>query len=706
MKRLYAPQAMAKWMLASRIAAVLALGLAFSGLLARITGYDGHGHPLLMALTQFRATTAMCIGALGLAILLRSRVSASAGARIVALIALLLSSATLVQYATGCDLGFDQWITPGKADLERTHPGRMAPSTSLSVALAAASLVLGRRGWTFWSERPLRRVRVALATASVLAPYLSSLVLLRDPHGNGQFLLDAGTVSLGASTALLLAGIGLLCQLAHEDALSGGETPIAGAVGRRFLVGLLLTSALFPALMAWIRVAADAVGIFHPNAWALWIVAVAVTVFLSAGVVAARRISVYESRWLEIQHDLEARVRDRTIELEASADALRGSRYQLSAILDSVNAAVVTVNEQLEIVLFNKAAELTFQRGAAEMLGGPVDVLMPERFREGHHGLITAFRDRGETVAPHGVERLLPGLRANGEEFPMQAAVASLEVSGKKLMTIILKDMSHVVELQREQRARIQAETANVAKSKFLSHLSHELRTPLNAVIGFAQLLEDKDVASRTDTVLRYAERIKTSGLHQLTMVNDLLDLTRVELGHAPLVLMPVAVQPIVETAAKMLEHQAAAARVTLDGIDTIPPDAVAHADAGRLRQVVTNILSNAIKYNQSPGHVEIRVTPHGQDDLAIAIADTGIGMSEAQLSELYVPFNRLGKEGTHTEGFGIGLSLARNLVEAMHGRIEVSSEVDVGTTFVIHMPRAHPDRHEPAAPAPQTRPA
>lgn len=384
----------------------------------------------------------------------------------------------------------------------------------------------------------------------------------------------------------------------------------------------------------------------------------------------------------------------RTRELERAAEALRGSQRQLAAILDSVNAAVISVDERFRIVLFNKAAEATFQRSAAEMLGQPVDVLMPVRFRATHEALMRGFRDRGETVQPHGVERELPGLRANGEEFPMQASVASIEVNGSKLMTVILKDLSQVMELQREQRARILAETANAAKSKFLSQLSHELRTPLNAVIGFAQLLEEPEVANDPERVRRFGALIRTSGQHQLSMVSDLLDMTRIELGQTPLALRPLTLRPVLQSCVEMLSHAAARANVMVRGLEDIDPALSAQADEGRLRQVVANLLSNAIKYNRSGGEVRLSAWD-GQDAwVHVQVQDNGVGMDADQMRHLFVPFNRLGREQSTTEGFGLGLSLSRTLVEAMGGRIEVQSEPEQGSAFCVLLPRPLGDPH------------
>jgi signal transduction histidine kinase/ActR/RegA family two-component response regulator len=250
--------------------------------------------------------------------------------------------------------------------------------------------------------------------------------------------------------------------------------------------------------------------------------------------------------------------------------------------------------------------------------------------------------------------------------------------------------------LQDAQSKRQHAEAANRAKSEFISRVSHELRTPLNAVLGFAQALElggaVPEGRQRQDL-----QRISQAGWHLAQLINDLLDLSRIEAGSLQLQLEAVPLAICVEQAVTMVRSDAEAAGVR---VDVEHPGAVhVRADALRLRQVLVNLLSNAVKYNRSGGQVRVTVAA-GAERVAIAVADTGIGMSESDLSRLYEPFNRLGREASNRPGTGIGLVITKGLVEVMGGTLDVKSRVGEGSTFTVHLPLTASTSMQPAAAA------
>jgi PAS domain S-box-containing protein len=225
--------------------------------------------------------------------------------------------------------------------------------------------------------------------------------------------------------------------------------------------------------------------------------------------------------------------------------------------------------------------------------------------------------------------------------------------------------------------AREAADRANQAKSDFLSSMSHELRTPMNAIIGFAQMLEyDQQLnADQQDNV----HEILKAGRHLLDLINEVLDLAKIESGRISLSMEPVLLAPLFEDCRHLIQPMAVQHDVQL----MIAPvgEAAVFADRVRLKQVLLNLLSNAAKYNRSGG--EIRLTVQAADGhLRIAVADTGAGIAAARLSELFQPFNRLDAERNAIEGTGIGLTITRRLVELMGGEIGVDSTVGVGTTF------------------------
>ena len=245
------------------------------------------------------------------------------------------------------------------------------------------------------------------------------------------------------------------------------------------------------------------------------------------------------------------------------------------------------------------------------------------------------------------------------------------------------------LDLAREEAAA--AAAANRAKTEFLSRVSHELRTPLNAVLGFAELLDCDHREPLTDGQRRRVAMIHDAGEHLLRMIGDLLDLTRVESGHMPIDASRVSLAPLVHDCAEMLALPATG----IAAVDLVLPPRtlalVAWADAGRLKQVLLNLLSNALKYNRPGGRVTVRLADEGDGSVVIEVADTGLGIPADQLPKLFEPFNRLGRQGGGIEGTGIGLAVTRALVELMNGSIAVDSRRDEGTSFTVRLPAGPP---------------
>lgn len=245
-----------------------------------------------------------------------------------------------------------------------------------------------------------------------------------------------------------------------------------------------------------------------------------------------------------------------------------------------------------------------------------------------------------------------------------------------------------------------EARNANMAKTAFLSSMSHELRTPLNAILGFAQILNSDTLPTTPEQKKEFAGHIHKSGRHLLTLINEILDLAKVESGAVALSLEPVALADTLAECRGMVEPLAARR-----GIRVLFPDNcqyVVHADRTRLKQVVLNLLSNAIKYNRDAGAVVLDCTVPAGGRVRIAVRDTGMGLAQDKLDQLFQPFNRLGQEGGPEEGTGIGLVVTRRLVELMGGAIGVSSSVGVGSVFWVEFEL---DKPQCAPPAPAAGP-
>lgn len=254
------------------------------------------------------------------------------------------------------------------------------------------------------------------------------------------------------------------------------------------------------------------------------------------------------------------------------------------------------------------------------------------------------------------------------------------------------------------EAARDEAERASRAKSDFLSRMSHELRTPMNAILGFGQLLE---LAELSGEDAENVEQILRAGRHLLELINEVLDVVRIESGTLALSIEPVEVGQVLSESLDLVRVAASDRGLTVRTPDRLN-GAMVVADRQRLKQVLVNLLSNAVKYNREHGLIEVTWRPRPPDPtrddapeqgwLRVEVRDTGTGIPAEHLDDVFTPFERLGAEGTGVEGSGVGLSLTRTLVEAQGGRIGVVSELGVGSTFWVDLPAAPPVAAAPSA--------
>lgn len=260
------------------------------------------------------------------------------------------------------------------------------------------------------------------------------------------------------------------------------------------------------------------------------------------------------------------------------------------------------------------------------------------------------------------------------------------EDNGRMAWFGYLADVTDLRELEAASRDKATAEAASRAKTEFLSRMSHELRTPLNAVLGFSQLLELAQTPPLADAHRRPVQLIREAGEHLLTMIGDLLDLTRIESGHLRLQIDSVALQPLAEECVALMQAQAAGAQVSVSCAPVV--GVTVQADRTRLKQVLLNLLSNGVKYNRAGGAVTLRARSDGAR-AAIEVADTGVGIAAEHLPRVFEPFHRGAHGQSAIEGTGIGLAVCKSLVELMGGSIEVQSATGKGSLFTVELQAA-----------------
>jgi signal transduction histidine kinase/CheY-like chemotaxis protein len=284
-------------------------------------------------------------------------------------------------------------------------------------------------------------------------------------------------------------------------------------------------------------------------------------------------------------------------------------------------------------------------------------------------------------------------IAADGRTIFTRASVSVLRganregVGEARRMVWVIEDITEHLALEEAQRARKGAEASNQAKSEFLSRMSHELRTPLNAMLGFAQLLELDRKQTLAPHQLEWTAQMRQAGWHLLHMINDTLDLSRIESGHVELEPRTLDLAELVDGARTLLAHNADKRQVTIEVHLSAGARAVI-GDATRVKQILTNLLSNAIKYNKEGGQVIVASRLAEEGRVALDVIDTGPGMTTEQLAQLFQPFNRLGRESGPVEGTGIGLVISLRLAELMGGALKARSSVGLGSTFTLELPR------------------
>jgi PAS domain S-box-containing protein len=359
------------------------------------------------------------------------------------------------------------------------------------------------------------------------------------------------------------------------------------------------------------------------------------------------------------------------------------SAERTRAVIDNVVDGIILTDAAGFIVEFNRAAERIYGYEAAEVIGRTMQVLMAHS--ESSYAEVVAAC-LAEDGAHHGssVVRELAGLRKSGERFELELSVTPTPLSGQTMFTAVVRD---ITQQKRTHLALVEASeaaaAANRAKSEFLANMSHEIRTPMNGVLGMTELL----LETTLDQVQRdYTDTIRDSAKSLLTVVNDILDYSKVEAGKLELEKIDMDLRDVVEDVARLIAMQGHSKGLEVSAhVDPSLPDNVV-GDPGRVRQVLLNLGSNAVKFTEQ-GEVRLNLTVVSTDskqfEVRCEVCDSGIGIPPQRLDMLFRPFTQVDSSMTRRfGGTGLGLSIVRSLVELMGGKVGVESKVGTGSTF------------------------
>ncbi|MCR9254571.1 MAG: PAS domain S-box protein [Alphaproteobacteria bacterium] len=372
-------------------------------------------------------------------------------------------------------------------------------------------------------------------------------------------------------------------------------------------------------------------------------------------------------------------------------------RFRLNTILETAPDAFITMGADRKIKSFNAAAEILFGWSRDEVVGEDINTLVPEKYRPGHHALQESYLgNKNAKPGPMSFFRLVDARKRDGSTFPALVTIGRFEIDGEAEVTAIAHDMTEFVNVNRaledvsqqlsEQLAR--AEDANVAKTRFLANMSHELRTPLNAIIGFSETMRHGIFGPLDDRYRAYAEDIHASGHHLLDLINDVLDVARLERDTVDLDCEPVGARDVIYRALRatrpMLNDKTLKVR-------TVVPRSLPEIllDRRSIQQCLLNVLSNSIRHTAKGGRILIGArVEKGRID--IFVSDNGEGIAPDRLPRIGRPFESATNVDSHVSenrGTGLGLAITKQLTEAMDGRFKIESVLGEGTTVTLSFP-------------------
>jgi PAS domain S-box-containing protein len=392
-----------------------------------------------------------------------------------------------------------------------------------------------------------------------------------------------------------------------------------------------------------------------------------------------------ETALQQVKNELELRVVERTAELIAVnqqlqlelderqrvQEALRISQTRLARILDIADDAIISIDAAQRITLFNQGAEKIFGYSAQEVMGQRLDILLPLRFSHAHRQHVVEFGQSSSLARKMGERREIYGCRKDGSEFPAEASVSKLDMGKEIVYTVILRDVTEQKQIER-------------MKDEFVSVVSHELRTPLTSIHGSLGMLASGLLATDSEQGKRLLQIATDSTERLVRLINDILDIERIESGKAKMEPISCNVTDLIAQAVNIMQPLADKAGVTLS-ISSLSVQL--RADADRIVQTLTNLLSNAIKFSLSGSTVWL-VAQQQKDEILLAVKDTGRGIPTDKLESIFERFQQVdSSDSRNHDGTGLGLAICKSIVQQHNGRIWAESILGKGSNFYFTLP-------------------
>jgi PAS domain S-box-containing protein len=365
----------------------------------------------------------------------------------------------------------------------------------------------------------------------------------------------------------------------------------------------------------------------------------------------------------------------------SKADSRKLTDFLLADIVGISADAIICIDESQNITLFNEGAAQIFGWTADEIMGKPLELLLPERFRPTHRSHVESFGKSEDRARRMGHRREISGVRKNGEEFPAEAAIAKVRMGNSVVYSVVLRDITEQTALQKRLQRAVSARDDTVGV------VAHDLRNPVSAVKMLAAALLRSHEERMTEEGVEQLQLIHDAARQMDRLIQDLLDVMRVETGRLAVELEPIAPRALLDGALGTLRPLIENAQLEL--VEAVPSSLPkVQADPERIGQVVSNLIGNAMKASSPGGTITVATAADG-DWVQVSVSDTGYGIPAEQLPHIFDRFWQAGHSSIRSRGAGLGLPIAEGIVKAHGGRMWVKSEVGKGSTFHFTLPVA-----------------